>query len=338
MKHKKITIRDVAKQAGVSYQTVSRVINNNQSVAEETRLRIRKVMEELDYRPNRVAQMLTTSRSNTLELVIVDVQYGGRLADSIKNMAHTAKETGYSLLVSEVDSDGLQFAFENAAARLVDGVVMYAPRMRVEDEVLLELSDGIPLVRRDYVPESRLAWVGFDQVQATRLTVEHLIELGHRDIAAIPPIPEIINGYWRYTTWNNALLEHGLVPGPFFAGDYSIHSGYAAAQEILKTKRPFTAIVAGTDYMALGCMRALREHGLRIPHDVSVVGFDNTEFATYIEPPLTTVDFKFARQDKLAIQYLIDLIHNPNMELHQRVFTAELIVRESTAPAFMFGS
>ncbi|MBZ0296588.1 MAG: LacI family transcriptional regulator [Anaerolineae bacterium] len=333
MKQKKVTIRDVAKKAGVSYQTVSRVINNNESVAEDTRLRVQKVMDALGYRPNRVAQMLTTNRSNTLELFIVDVGYGGRLADSTKNMAHAAKEAGYSLLVSDVDSQGLQAAFENAAARLVDGVIMYAPRLRIEDEKLLELSSGIPLVRRDYVPESRLAWVGFDQAQATRLAVEHLLRLGHRDIAAVPPVSEIINGYWRYTTWHNVLLEHGLTPGPFYPGDYSMLSGYIAGQEIIKTQRPFTALVAGTDYMAVGCMRALREHGLRVPDDVSVVGYDNTEFASYIDPALTTIEFKFARQDKMAVQYLIDLIHDPDMELHQRVFTAELVVRESTALA-----
>jgi DNA-binding LacI/PurR family transcriptional regulator len=276
--------------------------------------------------------MLMTNRSNTLELIVVDVHYGGRLADSTKNMAHMAKETGYSLLVSETDAAGLEAAFENAAARLVDGVVMYAPRLRIPDDELRELSRGLPLVRRDYVPGSKLAWVGFDQVHATRLAVEHLINLGHRKIAAIPPYSAIINGYWRFTAWKNVLREHGIEPGPAFDGDYSMRSGYEAGHRLIESGASFTAVMIGTDNMALGALRAFREHGLRIPDDISVISFDNTEFAAFIEPPLTTVDFQFFRQDEVAIKYLIELIANPDMELHQRVLTPDLIIRESTRP------
>ena len=329
-KKKTTTIRDIARRADVSYQTVSLVINNKPGVSEKTRKRILRLMDELDYRPNRAAQMLTTNRSNTLELIVVDVFYGGRLADSTKNMAHTAKEAGYSLLVSETDTDGLGAALDNAASRMVDGAVMYAPRLRLNDEALRDLCKGIPVVRRDYVPGSRLAWVGFDQVYATRLATEYLIRLGHRHIAAIPPTSALHNGYWRYTTWKNVLLENGLTLGPAFEGDYSIRSGYEAAHRIVDTGEPFTAILVGTDNMALGALRALRERGLQIPDDVSVVGFDNTEFSIYLEPPLTTVDFKFAKQDEMAIKYLIEIIADPDMELHQRVLMPDLVVREST--------
>lgn len=329
-KKKAITIRDIADKANVSYQTVSLVINNKPGVSETTRKRIIRLMDELDYRPNRAAQMLMTNRSNTLELIVVDVHYGGRLADSTKNMAHMAKEADYSLLVSEADTPGLEAAFENAAARLVDGVVMYAPRLRMTDQELLALSRGLPLVRRDYVPGSKLAWVGFDQVHATRLAVEHLIQLGHRQIAAIPPSSEILNGYWRFTAWKNILHEYGLTPGAAFDGNYSMRSGYEAAQRLVDSGNPFTAVMIGTDNMALGALRAFRERGLRVPDDISVISFDNTEFAAFIEPPLTTVDFKFFRQDEVAVKYLIELIANPNMELHQRVLTPDLIIREST--------
>lgn len=329
---KKITIRDVAQKAGVSYQTVSLVINNKPGVSDKTRKRILRLMKEMDYRPNRAAQTLSTHRSSTLELIVVDVFYGGRLADSTKNMVHEAKKAGYSLLVSEATADGLSTALENASARLVDGLIIYAPRLHINDEALLKLCKEIPLVRRDYVPGSRLAWVGFDQAYATRLATEYLIELGHRHIAAIPPISEINNGYWRYTTWKNVLLENNLTPGPAFTGDYSVHSGYKAAHRIVDSGSPFTAVLVGTDNMALGALRAFRERGLRIPEDVSIVGFDNTEFAAYLEPPLTTIDFKFAKQDEMAIQYLVDIISNPDRELHQRVLMPDLIVRQSTCP------
>lgn len=327
---KQLTIRDIAKLAGVSYQTVSLVINDKPGVSDKTRRQILRLMDELDYRPNRAAQMLTTSRSKTLELIIVGVTYGGYLAHSTKNMAHAATEAGYNLLVSETQSDGLDAAFESAASRLVDGVVLYAPRLRVSDDELQTLTRGIPLVRRDYVPNSGLAWVGFDQVHATRLAVEHLLALGHHQIAAIPPTSQLHNGYWRHSALRSVLGEHGLTLGPVVEGDYSIRSGYEAAKQVLSAGQPFTALVVGTDGMALGALRALRESGLRVPDDVSIVSYDNAELAQYTEPPLTTVEFKFSKQDELCIHYLLELLANPKMELHQRVLTPSLIVREST--------
>jgi LacI family transcriptional regulator len=330
LKKKKITIRDVAQQAGVSYQTVSRVLSGSGSVAEKTRERVLQCVQELDYVPNKIAQMLTTNQSYTLELIIVDVLHGGRLADSINNMASAAKDAGYSLLVTTTDTDGLEGTLENAAAHLVDGVIMYAPRLHISDEKLTEMCDGLPLVRRDYVPDSKLAWVGFDQVYATRMAVEYLISLGHRHIAAIAPSLSLINGYWRSTTCEQVLRKHGLEPGPVQEANYTMRDAYEAARQILATGRPFTALLVGSDTMALGAMRALREHGLHLPDDVSVVSFDNAELAAYTEPALTTVDFKFAQQDAMTVKYLIEILKDPEMELHQRVLLPSLVVREST--------
>jgi LacI family transcriptional regulator len=329
---KTFTIRDIAERANVSHQTVSLVINNKAGVSENTRKRILRLMEELDYHPNRAAQMLTTNRSNTVELITVDVTYGGRLADSTKNMAHTAKEAGYSLLVSETTTGGLQAALDNAAARVVDGIILYAPRLRLSDEELRDLCKGMPFVRRDFVPGSKVAWVGFDQIYATRMAVEHLINLSHRQIAAIPPTADLINGYWRGQIWRNTLLEHGLTPGPSADGDYSMRSGYEAGHRIIATGISFTAVMVGTDYMAMGALRALKECGLRVPDDVSIVSFDNTELSAYTDPPLTTVDFKFSKQDEMSVKYLLELIADPEMELHQRVLLSDLVIRESTKP------
>lgn len=331
-KKKNPTIRDIAKLADVSYQTVSLVMNGKPGVSEKTRKKILRLMDEMDYHPNRAAQMLTTHRSNTLELVIVDVKYGGRLTDSTKNMVHVARESGYNLLISDTGFDQLPAALESAAARMVDGILMYAPRMRISDFELMELCHGIPLVRRDYVPGSKIAWVGFDQAYATRLAVEYLIGLGHRQIAAIPPSADILNGYWRGITYKNVLAENNLQPGPCIEGDYSMGSGYRAAQQIIASRQPFTAIFVGSDNMAVGALRALHEAGLRVPDDVSVIGFDNTESSSFLVPQLTTIDFKFAKQDELAVTYLLELIDDPQMDPHQRILMADLIVRESTRP------
>lgn len=327
---KKITIRDVARQAGISYQTVSRVLNGNNNVAEDTRKRVLQAMHTLDFVPNKVAQMLTTQRSQILELIVVDIMQGGRFADSIRSMALAASEADYDLLVTMTSEEELSTALGNAAARLVDGVVMYAPSLHISDERLEDLCGGMPLVRRDYAPESRLAWIGFDQIYATRMAVEYLIELGHRQIAAIPPALKLINGHWRYTTWRETLRAHGLEPGPMCEAKYTFRSGYEAMKQVLAMRGPFTAVLVGSDTMALGAMHALREHGLRIPEDVSVLSFDNAELAAFTEPPLTTIDFDFNQQDTLAVRYLIEILNNPDMKLHQRILLPDLIVRQST--------
>jgi LacI family transcriptional regulator len=330
IKKKKVTIRDVARLAGVSYQTVSRVMNENESVAADTRKRVLQAMHELDFVPSKIAQMLTTNRSNTLELITVDIMHAGRFADSIKNMAVAAGEAGYDLLVTMANSSELGLALEHAAARLIDGVIMYAPSLRIADEKLMELCNGMPLVRRDFAPDSGLAWVGFDQAYATRTAVEYLIQLGHRQIAAVPPSLDLINGQWRYTTWKETLQKYGLEPGPVCEAEYSFRSGYESMKQVIAANKPFTAALVGSDTMALGAMRALREHGLRIPEDVSIISFDNAELAAYTEPPLTTIDFDFSQQDTIAVKYLIEILNDPDMKLHQRILLPGLIVREST--------
>jgi DNA-binding LacI/PurR family transcriptional regulator len=329
-KKRKITIRDVAQHAGVSYQTVSRVLNASNSVAEDTRKRVQQAMQVLDFVPSRVAQMLITNQSHTLELIVVDVTHAGRFAESINNMATTARLAGYDLLVTTTEAEKVAAVLENAAARLIDGIIMYAPALRMSDEKLQALCNGIPLVRRDYIPNSRLAWVGFDQVYATRMAVEYLIGLGHRQIAAIPPSLHLINGLWRYETWKEILLKHNLQPGPMCESTYSFSGGYTAMKNILDTHQPFTAVLVGSDTMALGALRALRERGLYIPDDVSVISFDNAELAAFTEPPLTTIDFDFKQQDTMAVKYLVEILNDPDMKLYQRILLPNLIVREST--------
>ncbi|GCE20168.1 LacI family DNA-binding transcriptional regulator [Dictyobacter kobayashii] len=246
-------------------------------------------------------------------------------------MALAARDAGYDLLVTMTEIEKLGVALGNAAARLVDGVIMHAPSLHISDERLLELCGGMPLVRRDYVPDSKLAWIGFDQLYATRMAVEYLIQLGHRQIAAIPPSLDLINGHWRHTIWRETLLRHGLQPGPLCAAQYTFRAGYEAMQQLLASGQPFTAVMVGSDTMALGAIRALREHGLRIPADVSVISFDNAELAAFMEPPLTTIDFNFGQQDAMAVKYLIEILNNPDMKLHQRILLPDLVVRESTA-------
>lgn len=329
-KGKRPTIRDVAREADVSYGTVSRVLNNHPEVAPATRRQVQRVMEKMGYQRNLGAQMLTTRQSAIIEIIVMDVHFGLVLPE----MGQHFSAAGYSTLYSECTRENFARTLNKAAARLVDGILLYAPKLHVSDEELLNLSHGIPIVRRDYVLESKLTWVGYDQQHATRLVVQHLIGLGHRQIAEITGSLDFINPRLRHETWHNIVTSHGLEPGPCYTGDYStfasaMKTGYEGVGEFLKQGAPLTAIMTVNDHVAVGALSALHDHGLRVPDDVSIVSFDDDAIAAYLVPPLTTVHFDFGIQNRLASQFLLEQIGDPNYKHHQHVLIPDLAVRDS---------
>lgn len=333
-KGKRPTIQDVAREAGVSYGTVSRVINSHPEVAPETRARVQRVIKKMGYQRNLGAQMLTTHRSNIIEFIVMDVYFGIVLP----RMAQYVNAAGYSTLYAECTRENFAEALDTAAARLVDGILLYAPKLHISDDELLEMCHGIPMVRRDYVLDSKLTWVGYSQEHATRLVVQHLIDLGHRQIAEITGSLDFINPRLRHDAWLNLLAAQGLEPGPSYAGDYStfadaMKTGYDGVCEFLRRGEVFTAIMTVNDYAALGALYALHEHGLRVPEDVSVASFDDDAIASYLIPPLTTVHFDFDIQNRLASQFLLEQINDRDYKHHQHVLIPDLVIRQSTRPA-----
>jgi DNA-binding LacI/PurR family transcriptional regulator len=325
-KGKRPTIQDVAREAGVSYGTVSRVINGHPEVAAETRARVQRVIKRMGYQRNLGAQMLTTRHSNIIEIIVIDVHFGLELP----RMGQFINAAGYS----ECTQEDFGATLDKAAARLVDGIILYAPKLQISDDELLAMSHGIPIVRRDYVLDSKLTWVGYSQEHATRLAVQHLIDHGHERIAEITGSLEFINPRLRHETWLNILAAQGLEPGPSYAGDYSTFSkamktGYDGVCAFLERGEPFTAIMVVNDHAAMGALAALHEHGLRVPEDVSIVSFDDDPIAPYLIPPLTTVRFDFDIQNKLASQFLLEQINDPDYKHHQHVLIPNLIVRKS---------
>ncbi len=324
------TIRDVAREANVSYQTVSRVLNNHPKVAAATRERVLHVMKELGFQRNLAAQMLTTQRSQTIEIITVD----GKFPFVVPIL--DATQGSYFTIYSECTVRMLPQVFDMAAARMVEGIFLYAPRLRISDDELLEMSHGIPLVRRDYSIESRkISWVGFDQVRAARLAVEHLLELGHEQIVEITGLLKAINPSVRHESIQKTLLENGLelvmsAPGDYTTTKGSMQSGYEGMRYLLESGIPFTAVIVANDLMAIGAMHAIRQAGLRIPDDISIVGFDNAPHSQYLAPPLTTIHFDFEIQNRLVFQFLFELIKNPDREPHQHILLPNLVVREST--------
>lgn len=329
-KNKRPTIRDVAREAGVSYGTVSRVLNNQPDVAADTRAQVQRIVEKMGYQRNLGAQMLSTHQSNIIEIIVMDVHFGIILP----RLGQYTNAAGYSTIYSECTQENFATTLDKAAARLVDGIILYAPRLEMPDEELLEISHGIPIVRRDYVIDSKLTWVGYSQSHATRLAVQHLIDYGHQQIAEITGSLDFINPRLRHDTWQSMLVSNGFEPGPSFKGDYStfakaMKAGYDGVCTFLERGTAFTAIMTVNDFVAMGAISALHEHGLKVPEDVSIVSFDDDAVASYLIPPLTTVKFDFSIQNKLASQFLFEQINDPEYTHHQHVLIPELIVRQS---------
>ena len=336
---KRPTLNDVARLAGVSYQTVSRVINNHPNVARRTRDRVVAAIRSLDYRPNQAAQVLATGRSHTLQLLTYDLEY----YEPLSKMVHAAKQLGYAMTVAEfrydVEKIPLLEALESLSTRMIDGVVIITPYTVPTFDEMQEASQALPLVVTGTKMGAQVPSVVFDQRAGTELALNHILSLGHRQIAEISGPREAhpgrnYCGHWdaviRHQTLQDQLAAHGLTPGSSVQGDFSIEGGYRAAQALLTHKNPFTAIVVGNDRMALGALRALREHSIRVPDDVSVVGYDDMSEAAYFDPPLTTVRQDLTLLCRESVQYLIAMIDDHATSIHQRVLYPELVVREST--------
>jgi LacI family transcriptional regulator len=329
MKSKRATLRDVAEEAGVSYQTVSRVINNNENVSAKTRNRVMKAIEKLDFRVNRAAQIMQTKRSNTIEAVLF---YSG-FNLFIYEMARVTQQAGYHFVISAIAEEEFENTLESAASRFVDGLILIPNKLVTENyEQLFELCNGIPFVQVGAKLGAALPSVLYDQMQGARLATEHLIQIGHRKIAEISGPLHNHDGLDRHEAWKYTMHEHGIPAHLTIEGDFSIDSGYQSMKMLLDSSEEFSAVFIGNDSMAIGAHTALRQQGLRVPDDVSIVSFDDIPEAAHFVPGLTTVRQDFQLLGRLAVEYVLSMIENPDTPIHQRVLQPELIIRESTCP------
>lgn len=329
---KPITLHDVAKRSGVSYQTVSRVINNHPYVSKDTRHRVLTAIRELDYRPNRVARSLATRRTYTLGVVTFGSNYYGP-AQMMANVERAARARGYNVTLSNLETltpRSIREMVEQLGGQLVDGLVLITPVLGISYEELVSLCAGIPFVMIDAQFGARIPSVVIDQRYGSQLVTQHLLDLGHRAICEIRGPLNWFGAIARHESCLATLAEAGLEPVQQVEGNWAVEDGYTGARQILESGVAFSALVVGNDQMALGALRALHEHGLRIPEDISVVGFDDIPEAAYFEPPLTTVRQDFVGLGEQSVEYLVGLIDDPDTPLHQRVLHPRLIVRQST--------
>lgn len=335
-------LHDVARLAGCSYQTVSRVVNNKGAVSETTRQRVMAAITELGYRRNGAAVALKTARAGAIGVVTDSSwRYGPRGA--LHGVATAAREAGKHVMLSVHDRHSfgsLQSALDTFRDAYVDGLVIIAPFAREAELALASIESagwagGLPIVvlAADLAPLPHVVVVSEDQYEGSLRAVEHLISLGHKNIAHVAGNQEWLEGQVRLKGWRDALQAHHLPVPEIITGDWSGKSGYRAGRHIADLRPRPTAVFVASDLMALGVMRALRERGLRIPQDISVIGFDDHEFASQFNPPLTTV-----RQDFVQIgrQCLLGL-RDPERD-SLRTISPDLIIRESTGPPPPSGS
>jgi len=329
---RRVTLADVAQLAGVSPQTVSRVVNHHPYVSDDIRRRVSEAIRQLDYRPNRAARSLATQRSCMLGIITYGIHHYGP-AQMMYHVEQTAKGRGYGVSFSTISSISLgeiREAIETLGDHTVDGLVLITPVAGVSYRDMIRLCGSVPFVQIDAPLGAPVPSVVIDQRHGAELVTRHLVDLGHREICEIRGPLNWFGALARHESWLETLAAAGLEPGLSFEGDWTARGGYEAAVCLVEEQATFTALVVGNDQMALGAIRALRERGLRVPDDVSVVGFDDVPEAAFFEPPLTTVRQNFAALGEQSVQYLVDLIDHPETPLHQRVLYPQLIERQST--------
>jgi len=330
MKNKRTTMLDVARLAGVSYQTVSRVLNTHPNVAPETRDRVLRIIDEMKYRPSQAARSLAARRSQSLAVITYTMQHYGP-TQMIANIDRFVREAGYDLIVVHVDplsSASMDAAVDRILRWSADGVLMIAP---IKNAYYLQLVDefaNTPLIQIDIAPGSATPSVIVDQREGSRLMTQLLLDSGHRRICEISGPLDWFGAMARHQGMRDAL--GAIEPVASIAGDWTAESGYSAMTALLNRQDlAFTALVIGNDQMALGAMSALRERGLHVPDDISIGGYDDIPEAAYFSPALTTVRQDFSELARQGVTYLIDLIEESGRARGQQVIAPQLIQRQS---------
>lgn len=335
MKRKRVTIKDVAARAGISRQTVSRVLNNGDVVAETTRARVLAAIGELGYRPSAIARSLVSQRTYTLGLLTADFSDYTH-ARIIEGAEAEAREHGYLIFVSgaEHSPDGEPLCCSPILTQhYAEGLlIVYHGSDRDRHAIFEDVSSDLPVVTIGYARDrAGIVAIGISNYEGARQATQHLLGLGHRRIAHITGPLQMYASQERRLGYLEALQEAGITPKDAWLamGDWSSSSGYQATQQLLDEAPGFTALFVQNDRMAMGALQALREHHLRIPQDVAVVGFDNIPSSLYFDPPLTTLHQPSYELGRAGARLLIDMIDgHPAPSAPLRLET-RLIIRHS---------
>lgn len=327
-----VTIRDVARAAGVSVATVSRVLNSKDSVTEATRERVREAILQLRYVPHGGARSLTTRRTHVIGVVLPEM-VGAFFSEIIRGIDQVARPEGYHVLVSGSHSEAEEtHAVLRALHGRVDGLILMIPGPGIES-LSRSLPHETPALLLHGAGETGRPTLRVDNRRGARLAVEHLLALGHRRIAHVGGPEGNADAEERRAGYREALAAHGLAPDPELElpGDFREESGFAAAARLARLAPRPTAVFAANDAMAIGCLSGLRAVGLEVPADLSLVGFDDVPNARYLTPALTTVRVPIAEIGRRAMERMLAMVleRDGPVERHE-VVVPTLSIRDST--------
>lgn len=329
-----VTIKDIAATLNVSVTTVSRVMNNKpKGVSAETREKILKLAEELDYHPNKIARGLVTKRTNTIGVLLPDIT-NPVFPNLVRGIEDACNDSGYDLIICNSDN---YYKKERNYIRIlkekcVDGII-YTGTVNDEGENIKLLETmGIPFVVVDRIyDEKNISKVCTNSEKGIYELTKYVIENGHKNIAYIsgPKTTSIHRA--RFLGFKNALEEKGLSVNENLVeiGEYKLDSGYHCMTQLLEKKGEFTAVICENDLIAIGACEAMKDNGVKIPDEISITGYDDIYVSSLITPRLTTVYQNTYKMGEKSIEVLIEKIEGKNIEMNEVIFEPKLVIRET---------
>lgn len=332
LRPRRVSMADVARLAGVSSQTVSRVSTGHPGVVGSTRQQVLAAMKELGYRPNSAARALKSGAFRTIGVIVLTLSSVGTMRTLEEIATHAAHE-GYAITLIPVavpSQDGVLGAFTRLGELAVDGVIVII-EVHLLDSATVTLPPNVPVLVVDSDAGDRYSVVDSDQADGARQAVQHLLALGHRTVWHVAGPQESFASERRTQAWRDTLAEAGRQIPPLLRGDWSAQAGYEAGLR-LAVEVGCTAVFAANDQTALGLLRAFHERGRAVPREISVVGFDGIPEAASFIPPLTTVYQDFAEVGRRAVWGILHQIDNRAPDRGTTLVATRLVVRASTAP------
>ncbi len=339
--NKRATIKQVAKAAGVSTQTVSRVINDRPDVSPETRERIQQIILDLDYQPSALARSLIQQRSFTLGVVTAGLKYIGP-SRTLNGITSKAEELGYALLLEELprfDTENIKPLLQNLLARHVDGIVWAVPQVGDNRRWVDEILNGVPVpvVFLTMQPRAGISTVSIDNYAGGVLATKHLLEQGRRHIGHISGPLDWWEARQRKQAWQDTIASAGIkkIDDHWAEGNWSSSSGESAFEQLLQSYPEMDAVFVANDQMALSVLQIANRRGIKVPDSLGVVGFDNIAESPYFWPALTTINHNQQELGCRAVQETVNQIEavkrDEKIEPQNILLSTELIIRESSS-------
>lgn len=331
--NRKVTFKEVAELAGVSTQTVSRVTNDAHNVNPETRKRVQEAIEKLGYVPNKGAQLLVRKKAKVFGVLTLDISLQGA-SQIVAGIRNESKKAGYAISLAVVDNgdDAVELAIRDLKSQQVDAIFINLPIVKDVAEQIISKHQAIPFVFIDVDPEANVSQVTSDHYKGAELVAQLMIQDKRTRFALING-PEFSSAaLLRTAAWKTVIEKAGAKLVSELHGDWSAQSGYNKTMQILASAQSIDTLLVANDQMALGALRACKEHNFNVPQQIAVAGFDDTLNSEFFSPPLTTVRQNFLEIGHQAVSGVLKCINSDSLQTTKANIPVQLVERQSTAP------